>query len=52
MDRIALFDGFNQQWELDNWGPEGETISAKSYFNVIASECESERILKYVFIKG
>jgi hypothetical protein len=49
---MELFDGFNQQCELDSWGLEGETISAKSYFNVIISECEPERILKYVFIKG
>lgn len=52
IDRIELFDGFNQQCELDSWGPEGETISAKSYFNVMSSECKPERILKHVFIQG
>lgn len=52
IDRIELFNGLNQQCELDSWGPEGETISAQSYFNVITSECKPERILKYVFIIG
>lgn len=52
IDRMELFDGFNQQCELDNWGPEGETISAKSYFNFITSKCKPERIFKYLFLKG
>jgi len=52
IDRIELFDALNQPCELDSWGPEGETISAKSHFNVMISECKPEHIFKYVLIQG
>ncbi|CAM4160114.1 hypothetical protein [Acinetobacter pragensis] len=52
IDRIELLDAWNQPCELDSWGPEGETVSAQSYFNVMSSECRPERIFKYVFIQG
>lgn len=50
--RIELLDGFNEQCQLDSWGPDGETIYAKSYFKVITGDCKPERILQYVFIQG
>jgi len=34
------------------WGPDGETIYAKSYFKVMTGDCRPERILQYVFIQG
>lgn len=52
IDRIELFDALNQPCELDSWGPEGETISAKSYFNVMSSECKPEHIFKFVLTQG
>jgi hypothetical protein len=50
--RVELLDGYNEQCGLDNWGPDGETIYAKSYFKVMTGDCKPERILQYVFIQG
>lgn len=51
IDRIELYSR-NKQCEIDSWGPDGDTIGAKSQFNVFTTECRPNSITKLVFIVG
>lgn len=52
IDQVEFYKTQNQRCELDSWSPDGETIYAKSDFEVMTSECKPQQIRKAVFVIG
>lgn len=52
IDQVELYKANKQRCELDSWSPDGETIYAKSNFEVMTSECKPQQIRKAVFVIG
>lgn len=52
IDQVELYNAQNQRCELDSWGPDGESMYAKSNFEVMTSECKPQQIGKTVFVVG
>lgn len=52
IDQVELYNTQKQRCELDSWGPDGETIYAKSNFEVMTSVCKPQQIGKTVFVVG